>query len=140
MNLKKLIYPKVFSGLEDTALLLLRGLVGSFLMWETWDNVSSAERMAEFVGFMQANGFQAAEVLAQLSVWAQFICGGLLILGLLTRWAGLVMMLNFIVALVMVHLGDPFRGQFPALVLIGVNFLFLTKGAGRYALDSFIEK
>lgn len=128
-----------FGGLarfEGSTLLILRLLVGAFLMWETWDNVKSAERMAEFVGFMQASGFGAAEFLAPLSVWAQFICGALLILGLLTRWAALIMVFNFIVAFLMVHLGDPFRGQFPALVLIAVNLHLAAKGSGAYGLDA----
>lgn len=139
MNLQKLLFLKPFAGSEHIAILLLRLLVGSFLMWETWDNVSSAERMGEFVTFMEANGFIAAGLLAPLSVWAQFICGALLIVGLLTRWAGLVMVLNFVTALIMVHLEDPFRGQFPALILIGVSFLFYARGAGRFGIDRFLE-
>jgi len=115
--------------------LLLRLLVGGFLMWGTWDNIVSSERMAEFVAFMNQFGFPAPDLLAPFSVWAQFICGALIVLGWQIRWAGLMMAIHFVVAWLMVHWGDDFRGQFPALVLIVLSLHWLTRGAGRYAID-----
>lgn len=61
----------------DFGLLALRLLTGSFLMWGTVDNISSAERMAEFVGFLGQSGFIMPELMAPLSVYTQFICGAL---------------------------------------------------------------
>jgi hypothetical protein len=46
-------------------------------MWGTVDNISSAERMAEFVGFLGQSGFIMPELMAPLSVYTQFICGAL---------------------------------------------------------------
>src|SRR5688572_3095557 len=98
---------------SDFALVLLRVLIGAFLMWGTWDNIASGERMAEFAGFLAQLGCPAPEITAPVSVYAQFICGALILLGLLTRWAGLIMTVNFIVAVWLVHPGADFRAMFP---------------------------
>ncbi len=134
--MKDVLFLPRLSGLADLALLILRMLVGAFLMWGTWDNISSPERMAEFVGFLTQLNCPAPEIAAPLSCYAQFLCGVLFILGLLTRWAGLVMVFNFIVAVLLAHMADDFRGQFPALILIAVSLYFATRGAGRYSVDA----
>jgi putative oxidoreductase len=89
--------------LSDLGLLLLRWVTGAFLVWQSHDNIFSAARMAEFETFLAQFGFVAPHIMAPLCVWAQFLCGILLILGLLTRWAGLVTAVTFVVAVWMVH-------------------------------------
>ena len=124
--------------LQDLALLLLRWVTGAFLIYQSHDNVFSAARMDEFEKFLTQFGFAAPELMAPLSVYAQFICAILFILGLLTRWAGLVTAFNFTVAVWMVHFAEPFNLWWPALVLVFLGILFATAGAGRYALDARI--
>ncbi|MCJ8157444.1 DoxX family protein [Sphingomonas sp. LaA6.9] len=124
----------------DIALLALRLLTGAFLVHGVWDNIISAERMAEFTGFLTASGFVAPHFMAPLSVYAQFLIGIALILGLTTRWAGLLLAFNFIVGVVMVHWNQSFREWWPAIVLVGLGLLFATQGAGRYALDTILER
>jgi putative oxidoreductase len=63
------------------------------------------------------------------------LCGIALILGLLTRWAGLITTFVFIVAVWMVHWAQDFPGWWPALILVFLGLLFATLGAGRYSLD-----
>ncbi|MCW5724045.1 MAG: DoxX family protein [Maricaulaceae bacterium] len=119
----------------DLSLLALRLLTGAFLMWETQDNILSAERMAEFERFLGHHGFMAPELMAPLSVYAQFICGALFALGLLIRWAGWVMVFNFVVAIAMVHWGQDFRGWWPAIVLVFISLHFAVQGGGRWSLE-----
>jgi putative oxidoreductase len=128
------------AALTDAALLLLRLLTGAFLIHGVWDNVASAERMGEFAGFLAASGFPAPEVMAPLSVYGQLLVGLALIPGLLTRWAGLILMFNFLVAWLMVHWGESFREAYPALVLIAFGAVFATLGAGRYAADLLFSR
>lgn len=132
---QRLLLPKLQRG-ADLAFLLLRGLVGGFLVAGVWDNVASAHRMAEFAAFLAKHDCPFPALAAPLSVYAQLVCGGLFVAGLLTRWAGLVMAFNFVVAMLLVHLGQDLREQFPALVLIAVSLVFATHGAGRYAADA----
>lgn len=137
--MKKLIFLEPLAGMKDVSLLLTRILTGAFLVWGVWDNIVDPARMTEFIEFMRHFKFPAPELMAPLSVWFQFGCGALLIAGLFTRWAGLLMAFNFIVGFLMVHLADDFRAQFPALILIAVNLHFAAAGGGRFSLDKLFR-
>jgi putative oxidoreductase len=126
--------------LGDAGLLLLRVVTGAFLISQTIDNVTSTERMLEFEKFLTQFGFWAPALMAPLSVWVQFLGGAALALGLLTRWAGLLIAFNFAVAVWMVHWAEDFRGWWPALILVFLGILFATQGPGRYALDTVLER
>ncbi len=134
MQLRALLLPQL-ARFSDEALLALRVIVGAFLIWGVQDNILSEERMQEFVEFCAANGFPAPHVMAPLSVYTQFICGALLFVGLFTRLAGIVMTGHFIIAVLMVHLHQDFRGQWPALALVFICAYFATRGAGRWSVD-----
>ena len=125
---------------SDLTLLGLRALTGAFLMHETWDNVSSRARMGEFVSFLSQHHFPLPWLLAPLSVAVQFGCGALLIVGLLTRWAGLLVAANFAVAVLMVHFNEPFRGWWPAIVLVFLGLHFAAAGSGKFGLDALLWK
>ncbi|HEX8262683.1 MAG TPA: DoxX family protein, partial [Allosphingosinicella sp.] len=89
--------------LADLALLLLRWVTGAFLVWQSHDNIFSTARMEEFEKFLVQFGFPLPALMAPLCVWAQFLCGFAFILGLMTRWAGLVAAFVVVVAVWMVH-------------------------------------
>jgi putative oxidoreductase len=124
---------------SDHSLALLRLLTGAFLMHGTLDNIVSVARMEEFEHFLAANGFPWPHLAAPLSVYAQFLCGLAFVLGLMTRWAGVIMVINFIIAVAMVHLGQEFRAQWPALVLVFISLHFAVHGAGRFSIDKLLE-
>jgi putative oxidoreductase len=125
---------------RDLSQLGLRLLTGSFLMHETLDNIVSPARMQEFVAFMTQFGFPAPNLMAPLGVWVQFISGALLVLGLFTRWAGLAVAATFVVAVAMVHFAEPYRGWWPAIVLVFIGAHFATHGAGRWSVDGWRAK
>ena len=120
----------------DLTLFGLRALTGGFLMHETWDNVTSRARMGEFVQFLDQHGFPLPWLLAPFSVAVQFGAGALLVAGLLTRAAGLAIAANFAIAVLMVHFDEPFRGWWPALVLVVLGLHFAAAGSGKFGLDA----
>ncbi len=122
----------------DVGLLLLRWITGAFLIYQSHDNVLSAARMDEFEKFMTQFGFVYPELMAPLSVYFQFAAGIAFILGLFTRWFGLITCFNFIVAVWMVHWNDPVPGMWPALILVFLGLYFGLRGSGRYGLDAMI--
>ncbi len=124
----------------DFGLLLLRVVTGVFLIYQSHDNVFSAARMDEFVKFLTQFGFAYPEILAPLSVYAQFLAGIGFILGVFTRWLGLITCFNFIVAVWMVHANDPVPGIWPAAILIFLGLYFGLRGSGRYGLDALLER
>lgn len=132
--MRLLVRPPVRVG-EDAALLALRLLVGSFLVWGVADNILSTERMDEFVRFLTQFNFPLPDVMARLSVWAQLICGLSFILGMCARWTGILCMINFIVAIVMVDQHQGIRAMFPSACLVAIGLLLLARGAGRYSVD-----
>ncbi len=77
-----------FAAHRDFGGFFIRLAVGVRLIYGTADNVFSRERMTEFEQFLSAHGTPLASVGAPLSVYLQFVCGILFILGLGTRPAG----------------------------------------------------
>ena len=116
--------------------LLLRIFLGFTLIYGTQDNVLHPERMLEFRDFLAANAFPYPLASAYLSAWAQLVCGILIVIGLLTRWASLVMVVNFLVALGMVHVALPFSQNISPLAMLFCSLCFLFYGAGRYGVDA----
>ncbi len=119
----------------DAALLALRLGVGSFLIFGVWDNITSASHMQEFVAFLGKFGFPWPHLLAPFDVWVQFAIGLAFILGLTTRWAGLLCAVNFIIAIVMVDHHAGWRASFPAMCLVLIGLYLGTRGAGALSLD-----
>lgn len=119
----------------DLGLLILRVVIGGHLMFMTQDNVFSWGRMLEFRDFMAQFGFPFPLFCAVLSVIGQFGGGLALVLGLFTRFAGLVVAVNFVVAIVMVDSKQPYPGAFAALALVAAGLCLVFTGGGRCSLD-----
>ena len=138
--MKKLLFLPGNAAHADLGLLLLRCVTGAFLVYQSQDNVFSAARMDEFAKFLAQFGFVYPELMAPLSVYAQFAAGIAFILGIFTRLFGLITAFNFCVAVYMVHWNDPVPGIWPAAILIFLGLYFGLRGAGRYGLDALFEK
>jgi putative oxidoreductase len=120
--------------------IFIRLVIGFHLVYGTQDNVFSYARMEEFAAFLSAQNVPFPLFAAFVSAYAQFICGILFIFGAATRYAALVMIINFIAAILIVHLGDPYPAKFPALMMLaGACFLFL-HGAGELSVDRLLAK
>jgi putative oxidoreductase len=126
--------------LSPVAMLALRLYVGWFLIVGVWDNMISAERMKEFEGFLQTLNCPMPAIAAPVSVWAQLSVGVLLIPGLFTRIAGIVLAINFVVAvLLLAPTGASERDLFPPAILIFIGAVFATQGAGALSLDHILS-
>jgi len=123
----------------DFALLLLRLFVGLFLVWGVMDNVSRTERMTEFVGFLDTHGFPVPRFVAALSVYLQLAIGVAFVLGLFTRWAGLLCAIHFAIAIAMVDHHGGMRGIFPSGCLVFIGLFLATHGAGRLSIDAALR-
>jgi putative oxidoreductase len=137
--MRKLVFLGAAQQFGDFALLLQRVFVGFFLVWGVWDNISSAERMQEFVEFLTKHGFSNPRLLARVSVYLQFAIGLGFILGLFTRWAGILCAIHFAVAIAMVDRFGGMRGIFPSGCLIAIGLYLATYGAGRFSVDAALR-
>jgi putative oxidoreductase len=116
--MRKWLFLASAQRLGDFTLLLLRLFVGLFLIWGVWDNLSSSERMHEFVDFLGKHGFSSPRLMAPLSVYLQLAIGVAFILGLFTRWAGVLCAVHFAIA---------------------IGLYLATYGAGRVSIDAALR-
>ena len=137
--MRKFLYLSNAQRFGDFALLLMRIFVGLFLIWGVWDNLTDAARMREFVEFLRKFNFPSPAILAPLSVYTQLLIGLAFVLGLFTRWAGILCIINFAVAIFMVDRFGGMRGIFPSGCLIVIGLYLATHGAGRLSLDASLK-
>lgn len=137
--MRKLVYLPTAQRFADAALLLLRLFIGLFLVWGVWDNITSGERMREFAGFLRTHGFIAPQLLAPVSVYLQLAMGLAFMLGIFTRWAGIVCAVHFAIAIVMVDYQGGMRGIFPSGCLVVMGLYLATHGAGRLSFDEALR-
>ncbi|HEX8679177.1 MAG TPA: DoxX family protein [Chthoniobacterales bacterium] len=129
-----------FKRHRDYGALLLRLLIGIFIIHGVQDNILSWAQMKEFEHFLAARGVPFPLFAAHLSVYAQFICGLSILLGAFLRLTSIIFIINFIFAIAIAHLRDPFPRMLPALMMIAAGFFFLFHGAGRPSLDDSLER
>jgi len=124
-----------FEGRREYGLFFFRLIIGFHLVYGTADNVFSNARMLEFRDFLAANGTPFPLFGAYLSAYAQFICGILFLLGAFVRPAALVMIVNFIAALVIAHRTGGYPPAALALIMLFSSIGFLIHGAGKPSWD-----
>ncbi|WP_299211388.1 DoxX family protein [uncultured Aquimarina sp.] len=114
--------------------------IGFHLIYGVQDNIFSWDDMLGFREFLESHGFPFPLIAAHISVYAQFICGALFILGYKTRYAALVMVCNFIIAIIAVHLNDPYFNKFPAIMMLFGSFYMLLHGDGYYTIKVLMNQ
>ena len=132
---------KIFDWFErhrDYAALFIRLVVGAILIEGTADNVFSWARMVEFEHFLAQHGVPFPLFGAMLSAYGQFLCGILFILGAATRLAALMMIVNFIAALLIAHRVGGFAPARLALCMLFGSLFLLFNGAGKPSIDAAV--
>jgi putative oxidoreductase len=137
--MRKFLFLNSAQRFSDIALLLMRVFVGLFLIWSVWANITDGARMEEYTSFLAKHEFPAAGILAPISSYLQLAVGLGFVLGLFTRWAGIVCAVVFAVAIAMVDRFDGMRGVFPSGCLFVIGLYLATYGAGRFSVDSALR-
>ncbi len=135
----KLLTSKYSEPTISVALLLLRVVSGSaMLMNHGLKKITNFDAMVS-KGF--ADPFHiGVKASLGLTIFAEAICAGLIIIGLLTRLASLPLIIAMVVALFFAHGGDFYgEGEMPGLFLVMFIVLFLV-GPGKYSLDRKLGK
>lgn len=124
---------------RDVGPLLLRIFMGTRLLYGVVDNIVSWEKMLEFEAFLKTSHFPFPLISAVVSVYAQAIAGILIIIGYQTRWAAMAMVINFLIAFLMVHWGQPYDQLTSVLSMLFIALYFMFAGAGKYSIDRRIS-
>ncbi len=129
-----------FKQRREYGAIFIRLIIGTFIIYGVQDNILSYARMEEFTRFLEARHVPFPLFAAFLSAYTQFACGVCILLGAFVRWASIPFIINFIAAIIIAHLGDPFERMFPALVMLFTGFFFLFHGAGKLSVDEWRER
>ena len=117
----------------DLGLLFLRLAAGGLMVYaHGWGKLQ--RMLSGDMGFADPIGI-GQELSLVLAVFAEFVCGILVVLGLFTRAALIPLGITMLVAVFIVHADDPFgKQEFGLLYLVPYVTLFLT-GPGKLSLD-----
>lgn len=136
--LTRLLVPAATTHTVSFALLLVRVWFGATMMlFHGWTKFASFASLSP--GFPDPYGVGRPLSLA-LSIAAELVCAALLVAGLGTRPAALILGVNMVTAFVFGHgmkLTGPGNGEL-AFLYLGVCAALLVAGAGRYSLDSIL--
>lgn len=128
------------SCLKDTGLLLLRLVLAVVFIYHGWAKVTNIDGT---LGFFTQIGLGNI-VLVYLAGYGEFIGGILVGIGLLTRYASLVLVAISAVAIATVHLSKGFGamggGYEYELTLLVVSAAVGLMGAGKYSVDAKMKK
>jgi putative oxidoreductase len=123
----------------DLALLLLRWFVGVYLIWGVMDNVGGSERMGALLNPLGDHEFSGPRWVATVTGYLQLAIGVAFVLGLFTRWAGILCAILFAIAIARLdHVGG-MRGIFPSGCLVVMVLYLGTHGAGRFSVDAALR-
>ena len=134
--MRKFLFLNSAQRFSDFTLLLLRVFVGLYLVLGVWPEITNSARMQEYASLLAQFKFPAAKILAVVSAYLQLAIGLGFMLGLFTRWAGILCAVIFVVAIAMVDRFDGMRGIFPSGCLVVIGLYLATHGAGRYSVDA----
>ena len=116
---------------------LLRIFVGGRLIYGVIDNVLSWEKMVEFSVFLEQHQFPFPLLAAVASVVIQFVGALMILIGFKTKIWAILLVLNFLIALVFVHfqVGDTVESMTPALALLFICLSLVFTGPGKFSVD-----
>ncbi len=120
--------------------IFIRVPIAFHLIYGTQDNVFSWVRMLEFRDFLESFGFPIPLVSAVVSVYLQFLAGILYFIGWKVKYAAIVMILNFVIAILMVHWQDPYPRMFPAIMMLCASAYLLLAKPDRLSLDAMLRR
>lgn len=128
-------------SLSPWAATLLRLVLGVSMIYHGWAKVAPAHGLHGdlFSGMRHFNGYVVSlglpGWLGYVSAATEFFGGMLLVLGLLTRFAALMVAGNMLVALFAVNLHHGYEGSEYTLALVAMAVMLITTGGGAASVD-----
>lgn len=125
------------SVLKDIILLAVRIFIGFAMLSHGFPKLQMLiEGQKDFYDFLG----MGPQITLGLTVFAEFACSILLILGLFSRIALGFLIFTMVIAGFVVHSADPFEKQELSLVYLCIYLMLMVFGAGRFSVDHMIEK
>ena len=136
--MRKFFYPvhTEFTAISWTSL-ILRIIFGSSMVighgWRKFLLITGGEpiKFADPIGLGETTSLY-------LTVFAEVACSILIVIGLFTRGAVIPLLITMLVALLVIHISDPFAKQEMALMYAAVYLSIFLLGPGKYSLDNYL--
>lgn len=133
--MKKLFSTAINLASIHTGLLILRVAAGAFMIThglpKLTNMLSGNSKFGDPLGI-------GSGVSLGLTVFAEFVCSILIILGLATRLALIPQIITMAVAAFIVHGSDPFGKKEMAFLYLVVFVVLFIMGPGKYSVDNAI--
>ena len=129
---------KVSNGILSGLILIIRLFVGISMLTHGLPKLEKlvANDNIEFMNFL---GLGSAISLV-LVVFAEFLCSVFIILGFLTRFSTIPLMITMLIAFFVVHGSDPYATKELSLVYFFFYLTIFILGSGRFSLDWLFSK
>ena len=134
--MKKLI--AFLSSQKDVGYLIIRVMGGGIIFWAGWLKMFGPGFSGMGNGFAKM-GIILPQVTGPFILLLEFFGGAAVILGLFTRYLGVLFTIEFIVAFLAVKVGAGYSAFRIDLILITFGILIATHGAGKYSLDKKLK-
>jgi putative oxidoreductase len=121
---------------SDLASLLLRLIFGGLFIWTGWVKIDNYDK---YIGMMQDYIGIGARLSYNLVIFAEFFCGILVTLGILTRLAVLPIIFAMIVVYFIALKTQPFEQKEIALVFLVMGVVIFIMGSGRFSIDYIFQ-
>ena len=131
-----------FSRRIDTGLLILRIVIGVVFLMHGGQKLF-VYGFAGVTGAFGQMGIPMPAIAGPLTAIVEFLAGGALVIGLLTRLAAIGLAIDMLGAILFVHIKGGFfmpTGYEFALTLLGANIALALTGAGYYSIDRVIAE
>lgn len=120
--------------------ILVRIIVAWRCIVPAWLFISGAKPTDKFVQLLTSLHFPFPVISAYVSVYAQFICGALILLGLWTRAAAIISIIHFLIIILTAHIHDTIVNSFTPWALLAMSVSLLFTGGGKWSLDDAMTK
>ncbi len=121
----------------DLSALFLRIIGGGFMLAHGWPKlmklINGDFKFANPLGL-------GPEISLGLTVFSEFFCAILILVGFKTKWASIPLMITMLVAAFIVHGPDPFQKKELALVYFLIYLALFFTGSGKYSVDQQLGK
>ena len=121
----------------NVATLLLRVLFGALFVRYGYMKFAAYDTILPM--FQDVIGI-GAKLSFNLVIFAELICGFLVLLGVLTRFTVIPIFITMAVAFFVAHKSDPFDNKAIVLVYLVLSVIIFILGSGKYSVDGLLFK
>ena len=121
----------------DLATLLLRLIFGGLFVYYGYFKIASYNQILPMFGDIIGIG---SNLSFNLVIFAELICGFLVLIGFMTRIAVIPVFITMIVAYFIAHEKDTFQVKQIAFVYLLLSIVVFILGSGKYSLDKLLSK